>query len=165
MREPNESPRSAKRQKTSSEAHRARSSPDATRTGGIQTRFIPYPAGYDGYPSLTDLTKYINEAKVIDTVLPTSAVDQVLRVLVYDDKLIKMKRQGKDNEGEIVVYKARRTPDVVLETQGAPDSLEGNGMTEIPCGRCPVFDLCEEGGPVSASNCEYWDKWIQEFEF
>jgi DNA-directed RNA polymerase III, subunit C34 len=35
-----------------------------------------------------------------------------------------------------------------------------NALTEAPCGRCPVFDLCEEGGPVSPSNCVYFTKWL-----
>jgi len=37
----------------------------------------------------------------------------------------------------------------------------GNGLTEVPCGRCPVFELCEEGGPVSPANCVYFDQWLE----
>ena len=33
-------------------------------------------------------------------------------------------------------------------------------LSEAPCGRCPVFDLCEEGGPVAPSNCEYFNDWL-----
>jgi DNA-directed RNA polymerase III subunit RPC6 len=35
-----------------------------------------------------------------------------------------------------------------------------NGFVEVPCGRCPVFELCEEGGPVNPSNCEYFQRWL-----
>ncbi|KAI9823273.1 MAG: 34-kDa subunit of RNA polymerase III (C) [Phylliscum demangeonii] len=36
-----------------------------------------------------------------------------------------------------------------------------NAFTETPCGKCPVFSLCEEGGPVSASACLYFKDWLQ----
>ena len=37
----------------------------------------------------------------------------------------------------------------------------GNGLTESPCGRCPVADIYEEGGPVNARNCEYFQEWLE----
>lgn len=43
----------------------------------------------------------------------------------------------------------------------------GNGLSEVPCGRCPVFNLCEVGGPVNAEECVYLDEWlrVKEAEF
>lgn len=43
----------------------------------------------------------------------------------------------------------------------------GNGLSEVPCGRCPVFNLCEVGGPVNAEECVYLDEWlrVKEVEF
>lgn len=35
-----------------------------------------------------------------------------------------------------------------------------NGLTEVPCGRCPVFDECEVGGPVSPIGCVYFAEWL-----
>ena len=35
------------------------------------------------------------------------------------------------------------------------------GWTEAPCGRCPIFEFCEENGPVNASNCRYFDDWLE----
>jgi DNA-directed RNA polymerase III subunit RPC6 len=46
------------------------------------------------------------------------------------------------------------------ETISMGAEATGNGLTETPCGRCPVFDLCEEGGPVSPSNCVYFVQWL-----
>ena len=40
------------------------------------------------------------------------------------------------------------------------DGGPGNGLSEVPCGRCPVFNLCEVGGPVSAENCVYFEEWL-----
>ena len=36
----------------------------------------------------------------------------------------------------------------------------GNGLSEVPCGRCPVFNMCEVGGPVNAEECVYFDEWL-----
>lgn len=30
------------------------------------------------------------------------------------------------------------------------------GWTETPCGHCPVFDFCDESGPVNAESCNYY---------
>ena len=168
LQDPLESLPNAKRQKTS-ESHRSRSSnsPEITRSRMSKTRYVPYPAGYTGYPNLTDLTNYINGTGVVNnTFLPASAVNQVLNVLVYDDKLIKVRRKDPEsNEEATTLYKTRHTPDVVNATYSGQVKDEGSDLTKIPCGRCPVFDLCEEGGPVSASNCEYWAAWIAEVQW
>lgn len=37
----------------------------------------------------------------------------------------------------------------------------GNGISETPCSRCPVFRLCEEGGPVDARSCGYFGEWLE----
>ncbi|MCO5604659.1 hypothetical protein L7F22_058829 [Adiantum nelumboides] len=34
------------------------------------------------------------------------------------------------------------------------------GWTETTCGHCPVFDFCEQGGPVNAERCVYMGEWI-----
>lgn len=167
LQEPSESLPNAKRQKTSSDNYRSRSSnsPEITRSRTNKTRYIPYPAGYTGYPTVTDLTNYINGTGVVNnTFLPASAVNQVLNVLVYDNKLIKIKRRDPETDKELAtLYKARHTPEVVNSTYSGQVQHEGSDLTKIPCGRCPVFDLCEEGGPVSASNCEYWAAWIADW--
>ncbi|AEO70571.1 uncharacterized protein THITE_2122199 [Thermothielavioides terrestris NRRL 8126] len=49
----------------------------------------------------------------------------------------------------------------VLTYDGLIEPPLGNGLTEAPCGRCPVFDLCEEGAPVSPSNCVYFLQWLE----
>ena len=35
------------------------------------------------------------------------------------------------------------------------------GWSEAPCGSCPVFDFCKEGGPVGPSGCEYYGEWLK----
>src|SRR5712671_5569361 len=36
------------------------------------------------------------------------------------------------------------------------------GWSEAPCGSCPVFDFCKEGGPVGPSGCEYYGEWLKK---
>ncbi|KDQ54551.1 hypothetical protein JAAARDRAFT_38229 [Jaapia argillacea MUCL 33604] len=63
-------------------------------------------------------------------------------------------------------------------TEAAPDSLDVGdtpsihvyravrqerwtlGLNEAPCGRCPTFEFCKDGGPVNPSECVYYDRWL-----
>jgi DNA-directed RNA polymerase III subunit RPC6 len=44
------------------------------------------------------------------------------------------------------------------------EDIGEGGITEVPCLRCPVFDFCEEGGPVNPTTCVYFDDWFQKLE-
>lgn len=54
-------------------------------------------------------------------------------------------------------YRWIRRPDAEDEEVGP-----GNGFSEAPCSRCPVFRLCEEGGPVDARSCGYFGGWLEK---
>ncbi|PWN54354.1 hypothetical protein IE53DRAFT_376567 [Violaceomyces palustris] len=51
---------------------------------------------------------------------------------------------GGGGEGIPYVYRAIRPLSVRV------------GWTEVPCGQCPVFDFCDETGPVNAETCQYF---------
>jgi len=51
--------------------------------------------------------------------------------------------------GSAYVYRAVRQERVAL------------GWSQAPCGSCPVFDFCKEGGPVGPSGCEYYGEWLK----
>lgn len=72
--------------------------------------------------------------------LAEADIRHLLDVLVYDAKVEKVAGGTR--------YKAVRNLGSI------------NGFTDSPCGRCPVFDLCEDGGPVSASTCVYFEDWL-----
>jgi DNA-directed RNA polymerase III subunit RPC6 len=136
----NDTERSAKKQKIAKE-------PDK---GKEMDRYLPLPAGYQGYPTLKELTFHVENSNVTETTLTKEEISQLLDVLCFDGKIEKVVA-GPDG----LAYRALR--------QSAREIEEGvsNGLTEAPCGRCPVFDLCEEGGPVSPSNCEYFRSWLE----
>ncbi|KDQ50981.1 hypothetical protein JAAARDRAFT_41609 [Jaapia argillacea MUCL 33604] len=36
------------------------------------------------------------------------------------------------------------------------------GLSQAPCGRCPTFDFCKEGGPVNPKECVYYEGWFSK---
>lgn len=112
-------------------------------------RMLPMPAGYSGYATCDEITHYLDEKAVSKTILTAMDVQQLLDIMVYDEKIEKVKCGG-GIWGYRTLRKSLRNEDI------GPQNL----LTEAPCGRCPVFDLCEEGGPVGPSNCEYFNDWL-----
>jgi len=124
---------------------------DDGRTAVIRDyeRYVPMPAGYKGYPTLSELTSYVENSKFTSQTLTATEIEQLLDILCYDDRIEKIAASGQDG----FAYKALRK--TLLD-----EDYVSSVLTEAPCGRCPVFDLCEEGGPVGPSNCEYFNDWL-----
>jgi len=111
-----------------------------------RSAMIPMPPGYTGYPTLSDITRYINANKVSQIVMKEAEVRQVMDVLCWSGRVVKV-MDG--NAYQSVKY-----------GPGVEGVQVENGLTEAPCGRCPVFDICEEGGPVNARSCTYFQDWL-----
>ncbi|OQO14889.1 hypothetical protein B0A48_00271 [Cryoendolithus antarcticus] len=129
---------------------RRRSEPEVTQ--------VAYPAGSRGYPTAESIHNFVTNSNAIRPTkaasLTVQEVQGILKVLVWDGKLEKVGAGYRTCLG--VSYKVPGSYDF--------DDREGevgNGLTEAPCGRCPVFDLCAEGGPVNAGNCVYFDQWLK----
>ncbi|KAG0651389.1 putative DNA-directed RNA polymerase III subunit rpc6 [Hyphodiscus hymeniophilus] len=117
----------------------------------LYSRLLPLPANYQGYPTLHELTSFIEDKGIAkDTTLSAEEIQQLLDLLVYDGKIERLV-----SGGDAFAYKAVRK--TFLDEDDQLDSV----LTEAPCGRCPVFDLCEEGGPVGPANCEYFNEWLK----
>lgn len=101
---------------------------------------MSYPPGYTGYPTLNQIYLWVKNSNLTEVDLAEADIKSLLDVLVYDGKIERVVGG--------TAYKAVRKIDPT------------NGFTESPCGRCPVFELCKEGGPVSASNCKYFEEWL-----
>ncbi|KAI1076243.1 RNA polymerase Rpc34 subunit [Whalleya microplaca] len=121
---------------------------------------IPLPAGYTAYPTTEDITSYILATQVAKgQPLRQEHVQELINVLVWEDRVEEVRM------GDRVGYRAAR-----ISKQNPSGSTKlndddfweprSNGLMTAPCGRCPVFELCEEGGPVWAGGCEYFDKWL-----
>lgn len=130
--------------------------------------FLPFPAGYREYPTVRDIARFISQAGITtETILGEDDIQKLVDVLIFDGLVEPVRVAGR------LGYRVSRVARQSLETwagRGGTDDGTGiekgapapftNGYTEAPCGRCPVFDLCEEGGPVSASNCQYFQQWL-----
>ncbi|TPX16027.1 uncharacterized protein E0L32_000361 [Thyridium curvatum] len=132
---------------------------------------LPMPAGYVGYPTNRQVAEFIEHSGITNnTTLGETDVQQLVDVLVYDGVVEPVRNPETRDMCYRVVKAARLEPASFAKTFGRDDDLEppkpmgaplaDNGYTGTPCGQCPVFDLCEEGGPVRPSNCVYFSKWL-----
>lgn len=107
--------------------------------------FLPMPPGYTAYPTTSEITRAINESGLSQVKLRDAEVAKLLDLLCWDGRIMKLMNG--------------RSFKTILKTNSDGEVIE-NGLTESPCGRCPVFDLCEEGGPVNARTCTYFREWL-----
>lgn len=125
---------------------------------------ISYPAGYRNYPTVHAIKHFIQESGFLKNAsdLTISDLQNLLDVLVFDDRIEKIGGGYRTVRG---VYGATEAMKNLMAGRSVADAVEegdiGNGFSQAPCGRCPVFNLCEEGGPVNARNCEYFATWLR----
>ncbi|MCJ1313705.1 34-kDa subunit of RNA polymerase III (C) [Agyrium rufum] len=114
----------------------------------VRGRDIPMPPGFKGYPTIPEITRAINSFNLVSLAIKEAEMKQLLDILCWDGRVMKV-MGGKG-------YKAVRAAGSHSEYD-----IE-NGLTQAPCGRCPVFDLCEEDGPVNARDCVYFQEWLKQ---
>ncbi|KAI9717880.1 MAG: hypothetical protein M1812_004407 [Candelaria pacifica] len=143
-------PKKSKMSKGDAEKARARALEPYKHLPPSKEDLLPLPPGFRNYPEVKELTKWINKSGISSVTLAEIDVNQLLEVMGYDGRIDKVVTGSPGGVG----YKTRR------EAHPKPDEYAGTGLTESPCGVCPVFNLCEEGGPVSAGNCKYFEEWL-----
>ncbi|CAO3687147.1 unnamed protein product [Umbelopsis ramanniana] len=131
-------------------------------------RNIIFKADYGHYPSAAEVKRFIHEKRISSVELSTTDIVCLLDLLIHDDMIEKkmpfagfMDDEGdsdmeNDSGGVEWVYKAiNRNVTSTTTSDGGIDAL-----SEVPCGKCPVFKFCTADGPISPSNCEYFNKWL-----
>jgi DNA-directed RNA polymerase III subunit RPC6 len=148
--------------------------------------YRPFHPGYTKYPTLTEISRHILKSNITGTTLPQNAIAQLLDVMVYDNKLFKVSRRpnsGDDDDPEnvdsIIMYRSFKTPQDLYEEnqlvtrtnshksevkkaairQQQLEEVGPGGASEVPCMSCPVFDICDNGGPTNVRTCKYFDQW------
>jgi len=126
----------------------------------------PYPAYTRTYPSAPSIHAFITTTDAIRASkaaqLTIAEIQQVIDVLVWDDKLEVVGGGGYRTVRGVKF----RPPGYPVEDgdggEGDGAGQGGNGLTQAPCGRCPVFELCgrEGEGPVNVGVCGYWSDWL-----
>ncbi|RDA90286.1 hypothetical protein CP533_1490 [Ophiocordyceps camponoti-saundersi (nom. inval.)] len=143
-----------------------------------EATLLPLPAGYTGYLTVRDIARQLSTNGITtNTILSEEDVKKLVDVLVWDNLVEPVKIAGK--LGYRVVAVARQSaeswvgggpaldPSSAASSAAAAAAASASGprprvspLDEAPCGRCPVFDLCEDGGPVGPGNCEYFKRWL-----
>ncbi|KNC87581.1 hypothetical protein SARC_00283 [Sphaeroforma arctica JP610] len=108
--------------------------------------------------SEAELLEHIVKCKVSQVTLQVKDVECLMQALVFDGKVQILMAGGavtpvKDRQGRAIsagmkIYRA-------VETH-----LPANGLTQSPCGVCPVFKFCNVGAPISPESCTYLRDWL-----
>ena len=99
--------------------------------------------------SVREVAEFIIDSKVTNQALQQEDVAHVLTTLRYDGEI-----EDVDIGDGVVRYRLQHG--VQLET---------TPLSEVPCGSCPVFHDCCEGGQISPQNCQYFTEWLAKINF
>lgn len=80
-------------------------------------------------------------------------IETILNTLIYDGKVEMTVIAAKEGtvgsvDGQVKLYR------------GVNAILQPTGLVKTPCGLCPVFADCHEGGEISPSSCAYMTEWL-----
>ena len=128
----------------------------------VQLSYTPH----HNYPDAEAIHGYITTNKIMRdekaTSLGVDEVQTIIDVLVWDKKLEPVNGGYRTVRGvKPPRMREKEKPDDPTSRKFLEDpERRGNGLTEMPCGRCPVLNICGKGGPINASNCVYFDQWL-----
>ncbi|CBQ72519.1 related to RPC34-DNA-directed RNA polymerase III, 34 KD subunit [Sporisorium reilianum SRZ2] len=112
-------------------------------------------------PSANSIHSYLQSSGLTETELEVEHVVSLLDILVYDEQIEKIPvlpfsfggmgggMNGFDEDDQDYSDSGR-------STDGSGSDSDSVGWTETPCGHCPVFDFCDDTGPVNAETCQYY---------
>ncbi|KAM7125904.1 DNA-directed RNA polymerase III subunit RPC6 isoform 3-T3 [Molossus nigricans] len=123
--------------------------PDRSVTGG---------AWYSDQDFESEFVEVLNQQcfKFLQTKVELSMedIETILNTLIYDGKVEMTIIAAKEGtvgsvDGHMKLYRA------------VNPIIPPTGLVRAPCGLCPVFDDCHEGGEISPSNCIYMTEWLE----
>jgi DNA-directed RNA polymerase III subunit RPC6 len=161
--------------KKRSRSSHGQSAPDTT-TGFFKTMksprghlLVPYPPSFTAYPTAGDVLSMIEEGEFIkDLTLTLDDVRQLILQLVYDNKLEEIS-EGRYRSVRRVWSEQFKQPDGGSNPAPGPVDVDedgygpGNGLSYVPCGRCPVAKECRVGGTISPERCVYMKDWLESW--
>lgn len=104
------------------------------------------------YASSSEVWKFISELGISKIQLSKEDIEMILNTLIYDgkvEKTIVSTQKASGDGGQENLYRA------------VNPMLQDTGLMRLPCGVCPVFSQCNEGGAVSPSTCIYMKEWLE----
>lgn len=114
------------------------------------------PSSYSQYPTLSQIHDFIIGSGITSTELGFEDVRMLLNRLIFDGEIERIvgtqncavNDDSDDEDGDLFVYRAINS------------EICESALNSIPCGSCPVADLCSDRAPISPANCEYFKQWL-----
>ncbi|XP_028314613.1 DNA-directed RNA polymerase III subunit RPC6 [Gouania willdenowi] len=105
------------------------------------------------FASSHEVWKYISELGISKVELSMEDIETILNTLIFDGKVEMTVIAAKEGtvgsvDGQLKLYR------------GVNAVIQPTGLIRTPCGLCPVFDDCHEGGEISPSTCVYMSEWL-----
>jgi DNA-directed RNA polymerase III subunit RPC6 len=124
-----------------------------------QTIQLLHKVSTHAYPTAQDIYTFITASAVIKaskaSSLTVQEIQDCINVLLWDGKLERVVNRGSglDELGYRTVRGVTYDPGY--------EEAPGTALTQSPCGTCPVWEVCVEGGPVNPRECGYLDEWLK----
>ncbi|KAF2435233.1 RNA polymerase Rpc34 [Tothia fuscella] len=129
---------------------------------------IPHAADFTDYPTIKAIQDEINTTGIMKNIsLTEEDIQRLLQRLEVDGQVERIR--GPDGKETSMYRSVRRSWNVRSGPESWYGTIDpdnngfgpGNGLTQTPCGRCPVFKECRPGGIVSPQTCVYMEEWLQ----
>jgi DNA-directed RNA polymerase III subunit RPC6 len=131
--------------------------PAKRHTSEPQTIQLTHRVGTHNYPTAQDIYSFVTNSHVIKpskaSSLTVQEIQDCINVLQWDTKLERVYNRSMAEWGYRTVRGVTYDPGF--------DESPGTALTQVPCGTCPVFEICAEGGPVNPQECVYLDEWLK----
>jgi DNA-directed RNA polymerase III subunit RPC6 len=109
---------------------------------------VPKDPSHVSFPTTGSILKFINDQGIIkDLTLKETDMEQLLDMMVLDGRLERM--------GPVAYRTVKGAKKFDEDTSGS-----WNGFVDAPCGLCPVFEQCGDGGIINARSCAYFAQWL-----
>jgi DNA-directed RNA polymerase III subunit RPC6 len=131
-----------------------------------------HPNHYLRYPTTLDVMLNINESGALRTVVLTQKdTEQLMEKMMFDGLVERMRdASGNMNLREPRWRAKKRVWKVNMQQPHLQEFghvepepgllLPGNGLSQVPCARCPVKAKCKPGGVVNPEECKYLEDWL-----
>lgn len=132
-----------------------------TEDDETRSQYLWRPADWHHYPTAAAIHHFVAESGFVRKHLEESDIITLLDTLVYSERIEKVNQGYRTIRGQNHTSKSLANMMAGAANGEGASEAEGTGLTQAPCGRCPVFELCQPGGPVNANNCPYFETWLR----
>mmetsp|Transcript_19379 Transcript_19379/g.42417 ORF Transcript_19379/g.42417 Transcript_19379/m.42417 type:complete len:291 (-) Transcript_19379:377-1249(-) len=103
---------------------------------------------HKGRVTLEELCDFVSCTGMSKVELRPDDVLQVVNTLVFDGQVDAIEEPSLDHDEDVFYVPAT----LEIPSRGS--------LTSVPCGVCPVFRECKEGGLISPTTCAYYNAWL-----